>query len=138
MNMINPESLAETLDNVNNDFFYKRTLSISQKEKIAKWIAVRQGLQYSYANMFAPTLKDINEGIKVFTGERIQSRVAIRHILGEEACRALILLDVTNNDVINSLNQASTGMMNALKRSEEKDGLRGCPRNIPNSSYQFM
>jgi len=119
MNIVNPNSLAATLDAVNEVFFYKRSLSKSQREKVAKWIASWQGKPNSYANMFAPTENDLNGDVRVFTGERLRSGGSIRHILGEEACRALILLDVSIVDVHNALNRASQGMMSALKRSED-------------------
>lgn len=118
-NIVNPNSLAATLDAVNEVFSYKRSLSKSQREKVAKWIASRQGKPNSYANMFAPTENDLNGDARVFTGERLRSGGLIRHILGEEACRVLILLDASIVDVHNALNRASQRMMSALKRLED-------------------
>ncbi len=125
MKIVNSNSLASTLDAVNEAFFCGRSLSKSQREETAKWIAGRQGRPGSYADMFAPTENDLNEGVRVFTGERLRSQAAIRHILGEEACRALILLDVSIVAVQNALNRASRGMMNALTRSETGNSTPG-------------
>ncbi len=125
MKLVNHNSLAATLDAINEAFFYKKSLSGSQKEKTAKWIAGRQGLTGSYANMFAPTEYDFNEGVRLFTGERLRSKAATGHILGEEACRALILLDVSNDNVKNALKQASLGMMGALSRAEDSGYIPG-------------
>ena len=125
MNIINPNSLAMTLDAVNEAFFYGRHLSNLQREQAAKWIADRQGRPNSYANMFAPTENDLKEGVRVFTGEKLRSGASIRHILGEEACRVLILLEVSSVDVHNALDRASLGMMSALNRSEAKGDTSG-------------
>lgn len=125
MKIVNSNSLASTLDAVNEAFFCGRSLSKSQREETAKWIAGRQGRPGSYADMFAPTENDLKEGVRVFTGERLRSQAAIRHILGEEACRVLILLDVPIAAVQNALNRASRGMMNALTRSEAGNSMLG-------------
>lgn len=118
MKIVNPNSLGDTLDRINEVFFYSRSLSKSQRERAAKWIASRQGKPSSYANMFAPTKDDLKKGMRLFTGELVRSGAATRHILGEEACRALILLDVSMGDVKNALSRASLGMMMRLGLSE--------------------
>ena len=69
----------------------------------------------------APTYKDYKEGGRLFTGERISSRVGTGHILGEEACRALLLLDVGLYDVENALDQAIHCMELRLRESEAEN-----------------
>lgn len=120
MKLIYPTSLAATLDSVNEAFFYGKGLAKGEKKEVARWIAGRQGLPRSYWEMFAPTEKDFKDGIKVFTGESVVSAVATSHILGEEACRSLILLDVPDENVQSALDRATKGMMSALERYEEK------------------
>ena len=71
--------------------------------------------------MFAPTNEDYTEGVRLFTGERISSRVGTGHILGEETCRALLLLDVGLYDVENALDQAMCCMELQLRESEAED-----------------
>ncbi len=112
--IVNHDSLSLTLDTVNEAFFSQQPLTQLQKEQVAEWIASRQGKPGSYANMFAPTKFDFNEGARLFTGERVQSRAATSHILGEEACRALILLNVSTAGVRNALDRASLGMLSRL------------------------
>jgi len=126
MKIVNPNSLAATLDAVNEVFFFGRSLSKSEREQISQWIASRQGRPGSYANMFAPAGNDIKEGVRLFTGERVRSGAAIRHILGEEACRTLILLDVSIVGVHNALKRATLGMMAALARSKRMPGMYCC------------
>ena len=123
MNIVNHDSLSLTLDAVNEAFFYRKPLTQLQKEQVSKWIASRQGKPGSYANMFAPTGLDLNEGATLFTGERVQSRAATRHILGEEACRALIQLDVSITGVREALERASLGM---ISRLTPKSGIYCC------------
>ncbi len=126
MGILNPDSLALTLDALNEVFFYSRSLSNFQREQVANWIAGRQDKPGSYANMFAPTESDYKEGIRLFTGERVRSRAATGHILGEETCRALNLLDVSNDSVQNALNRASLGMITRLALSKRTPGMYCC------------
>ncbi len=114
MSIVNPNSLAETLDAINEALFFGIPLSLCQKEEIALWIANRQGLPGSYAGMFAPTEYDFRKGARLFTGEQIKSRGGSGHILGEEACRALICLNVPLAKVQEALHRASQGMMSRL------------------------
>ena len=76
--------------------------------------------------MFAPTERDFKEGIRLFTGERVHSRAAIGHILGEEACRAIILLDLKDEGVQNALKRASLGMMSRIDLSKRTPGMYCC------------
>jgi hypothetical protein len=92
MGIVKPESLSAALDALNEALFYGRRLTNGEKEEAARWIASRQGLPGSYSGMIAPTERDFRDGAKMFTGEGIKTRAGCAHILGEEACRALILL----------------------------------------------
>jgi hypothetical protein len=122
---MNTESLAETLDAVNDAFFYERVLVESMRKEIAKWIAGMRGKPGSYARMFAPTSIDRSNGVKVFTGEMVRSGAAIGHILGEEACRALILLGVADTVVKSALDQATQGMLCRLRQTENAGKVYG-------------
>jgi hypothetical protein len=75
--------------------------------------------------MFAPTDKDFKRGVKVFTGEAVRSNAATGHILGEEACWALILLNVSDASVKDALNRASLGMLKRLKEYETQWKVHG-------------
>jgi hypothetical protein len=75
--------------------------------------------------MFAPTAKDFADGIRLFTGERISSGAATGHILGEEACRAVLLLDAGVRDVNEALARANRSMDRRLAGSESERGVRG-------------
>jgi hypothetical protein len=114
--LINQNSLASTLDAVNEAFFYQQPLSKSEKAQAAKWIASRQGLPGSYADMFAPTAKDFQTGLTLFTGEKISTRAGLSHILGQESCRSLLLLNVTSAEVKSALQKATVGFMERMKQ----------------------
>lgn len=125
MQIIKSNSLAVTLDALNDIFFSNKFLSKGQKEKIAKWIVGRHGKPGSYANMFAPTIKDFRDGIRIFTGEKVYSRAAISHILGEESCRALIQLKVSKITVRTVLQRASEGILERLRQAERAPHIPG-------------
>jgi hypothetical protein len=131
MNVLHPDSLASTLDAVNEAHFFQRPVLESHRTQVAEWVAGRQGKPGSYASMFAPTQHDFDDGIRLFTGERVGSRAATGHILGEEACRALIVLGVHSADVDDALHRASLGMMNRLEASGRLSGLYCCGTCTP-------
>jgi hypothetical protein len=119
MSMVNLTSLAATLDNVTEALFFGRKIAAVERKQAASWIAGRQGLPGSYAGMFAP-MPDERKGIKVFTGEAITSRAATAHILGEEACRALILLDAPVKAAREALGLATRNMLARLADAEAR------------------
>jgi hypothetical protein len=118
MDLLHTQSLGRTLDAINEALFFGKRIPRAKARRAARWIAGRQGLPSSYAEMFAPTPKDYANGIWLFTGERISSRAATGHILGEEACRALLLLDVGLSDVDDALARATHAMGARLSESE--------------------
>jgi len=119
--IVNTKSLAETVDRVNEALFFGKKLTKQERTRAAEWIADRQGLKGAYASMFAPTAFDFEEGIRVFTGERITSGAAVGHILGEEASRALILLGIEAASVKRALHKAKKGMQGRLHASVTKN-----------------
>ena len=116
MTLLYTRSLAATLDAINEALFYQRRITNEEKKEAARWIASRQGLPGSYADMFAPTEEDRKEIPRVFTGEKPGSLASASHILGEEACRALILLDVADREVRQALEHARHGIMSRLPK----------------------
>ncbi len=125
MKILHVNSLAMTLDGLNEAFFFGRKLSRTEKSKAVKWIASRQGKAGSYRGMFAPTPLDYKRGIKLFTGERVVSGAAIGHILGEEASRALRLLDGKSALGRESLKRSNKGIIRALMSCESPAQPRG-------------
>src|SRR5215471_9513036 len=116
--LIHRTSLSQTVDAVNEAHFDGRTLTTADRSRAARWIAARQGLPGSYGGTFAGFPSERSRGIVLFTGERITSASA-RHILGEEASRALRLLGVRDGTVTRALEAADDGLMRCLERAAE-------------------
>jgi hypothetical protein len=113
---INRSSLSQTVDAVNAAHFEDRALTLTERRELARWIAARQGLPGAYGGTFAGFPSERSRGIVLFTGERITSASA-RHILGEEASRALRLLRVPEASVTRALDAADEGLMRCLNRA---------------------
>ncbi|MFZ1947006.1 MAG: hypothetical protein WAW06_05620 [bacterium] len=125
MKVLDQRSLAGTIDAVSEALFFGRPIPRGEMRRAAGWLAGRQGLPGSYAGMFAPTSRDYSQGIRLFTGERISSGAATGHILGEEACRALLVLDPDVAEARAALVRATRSMDDCLRQSESGRGHRG-------------
>lgn len=120
-------SLAKTVDSVEEAVFFGRKVPQSTKDEVARWIAARQGLDGAYADMFAPTTSDMKNGVRLFTGEFLGPSASLRHVSGEEACRAMVQLNSRSKEAKAALELASAGMIGRLKDVESnKHGLFCC------------
>lgn len=125
MKILHANSLAVTLDALNEFFFMGHSLPIAERSTVARWLAGRQGVKGAYRGMIAPTPLDFKRGIRLFTGEKVVSGAAIGHVLGEEASRALILLDGRLSAAREALKKSNKGMMRALRSCETPARVRG-------------
>jgi hypothetical protein len=116
--LIDRTSLSHTVDAINAAHFDRRALTTAERGQAARWIAGRHGLPGAYAGTFAGFPSERSKGVVLFTGERIASASA-RHILGEEAARALRQLRVREPVVIRALEGADDGLMRCLERAAE-------------------
>jgi hypothetical protein len=116
--LITRTSVSQTIDAVNAAYFDGRALAAAERGEAARWIASRQGLPGSYGGTFAGFTSERAKGIVLFTGERIASASA-RHILGEEASRALRLLRVQDRRVTSAIAAANEGLLRCLARAAE-------------------
>jgi hypothetical protein len=116
MGLVRTSSLAATVDAIGEAVFFGKLPAKAERREAARWIASRQGLRGSYGGMFAPTEKDFAEGVRMFTGERIATGAGVGHILGEEACRALLVLDAGDATAADALKRATDGMLALLER----------------------
>jgi hypothetical protein len=114
--LVHPESLSETVDAVNEALVGGVKIAAADRKRIARWVASRQGLPGAYANTFAGFEAERRDGIRLFTGERVNSASA-RHILGEEACRAVHQLNVRDPVVQQALERATAGLLECLARA---------------------
>jgi hypothetical protein len=121
MNHISSGSLSQTVDAVNAAIFDGHRWPLATKRAVAHWIVARQGLPGAYAATFAGFPAERTRGIVVFTGERITSASA-RHILGEEASRALRQLAVRDRIVGDALDRADESLLQCLERWAQDRG----------------
>jgi hypothetical protein len=112
---IDEESVSATLDAVNAALFEARDLPLTERRRVAGWLVARQGLAGAYADTFAGFERERKSGIHTFTGERITSASA-RHILGEETCRTLRLLNISDPAVVSALELADHNLLDRLER----------------------
>ena len=129
MSMVDPDSLAETLDALEEVGFFGLTMAMPVRKEAAKWIAARVGGDRSYRGMPAPTTRDYAGGVRLFTGERVTTGAGTGHVLGQEACRALVRLDVPLVSVREDLARGQEGMarrFTALRREPGFDGRFCC------------
>ena len=119
--LIHRHSLSRTVDAVNEAIFFGRTIPADERRAVARWIASRQGLPGAYGRLFAGFESEQTDGIRVFTGEHITSASA-RHILGEESCRALLLLDGSDRSVAAALTDATRWMIERVEQAAAGGG----------------
>lgn len=111
--MSDATSLAQTVDVVNEADFFKRPISATEREDIAAFIVERHNAPGTYARLFGLFPEERAQGIRLFTGERV-TNAAARHIAGEEACRALLLLDTKSPAARRALAEATQDMLTRL------------------------
>ncbi len=121
MRLLDESSLAITVDHFCDSYFWSQPLSPSDSDHLAEWLTSRQGTKGSYAGMFAPSEADFRDGIHLFTGERIHTGAATSHILGEESCRILLLLDDQREEIKSSLKRAQVGIFERLSLAESQN-----------------
>lgn len=91
--LVHTDSLAATLDAVNEALFYDRKMPAQELEAAAGWLAGRQAHSGQWAGMFVPTGLDYRQGMTLFGGEKLRTRLGTRNVLTAEAARVLALCD---------------------------------------------
>lgn len=112
MSLIHADSLAATVDAVNEAVFFNRVRCKAARRRAARWISERVGMRGGYAGMPALTDADRQSSYVMFTGEKVSTGAGRGHILGEEACRAMRMLSV-NDDRIDDAK-----VVDAVERAE--------------------
>jgi hypothetical protein len=101
-NILNINSLAETLRNLESVRLGFSTAKRAEVDRTLDWILGRQGLEGSYKvtekfGLFALAPDDL-PGAYLMTGEKLPPAASNRHILGQEALRALALWNRLDTD----------------------------------------
>jgi hypothetical protein len=111
--MIHSDSLSVTLDAINAAFFHGQAFSKAQKEAATRWLLARQFRSGQHAGLFAPTRRDYEDGVRLFTGEKLKTLLATRNILGGETARALTLFDLPLAEVQGALERLNQNVLQA-------------------------
>jgi hypothetical protein len=118
MTLLNKNSLAQTIDNVNEAFFYGKKISKSEANDVTKWIATRLDTEYSYSGSFGLTAKDMRSKNYTFTGEALTSPASLRHIMAEEASRIILQLSQITGKKPPALDESNKRLIRCIKYSE--------------------
>jgi len=85
-------TVTTAIDEVNDAWLFGGELKAARRAELARFLASRQGLPGSYCGLFAPVDGELDDGYRLWVGDRLRSNGGARHILGEEALRALVML----------------------------------------------
>ena len=83
---------SQTLDTLNEAVFYGTPTAGTVRTSAAATIAARQLRSGPHAGLLAPDEADYAAGIRLFTGERLHTRLGPRNVLSCEAGRLILLL----------------------------------------------
>ncbi|MCJ7622234.1 MAG: hypothetical protein MUO76_01935 [Anaerolineaceae bacterium] len=111
MSIVDAGGLVRTLDALDENFFHGDQLSKDQKVKTAGWIASQQGSANQYLG-FAPSESDLAQGIRLFSGEKLRTKIASFGVVSIEACRMLLLLGVNTPVVIDAIEHTNRRLRN--------------------------
>jgi hypothetical protein len=103
--MIQWTTLAATVDEANAAFFDNHAIPPARAEEIATWLVDRQIRSGKQRDMLAPTDQDYREGARLFTGERLRTKLATQNVLTAEAVRVLVLLGISSAPVQDCLDR---------------------------------
>jgi hypothetical protein len=123
--ILDSTSLVNTLDNINQMLLVGEPISDNEGLEAARWISSLQGGEGSYRGMFAPTQVDFEQGIHVFTGEKL-AYASARHIMGEEAAWAVLLLGRKDPEIMAAYDRAIAWM--SAPEDSFQDGTFCCGR----------
>lgn len=115
-------SLTSIVNEVNDKRLWDKPHCCGRRVKLCNFITKRQGIPGSYCNLFAPTDTELAGGYRFFTGERINTNAGMRHILGEEALRALVIMEPRSKSGQTAIDKASDAMSRRLYSSETEHG----------------
>lgn len=109
--IIHPNSLAQTVDSLNADLFAGRTPLDEEVESFARYALGRQWTAGPHTGAFAPTEEELQTGVRLFTGEKLKTRLAARNILTAEVARGLFLLVPATPGVREALERANRWLL---------------------------
>lgn len=111
--LIDETSLSETIDTISVRLAAGEPLSAAEREDVVAWLLGRQIQTGRGGGMFAPFPGEYEAGVRLFTGERLRTRVATRNVLTVESARILSALAGERADVRKALTRSSVAVRHA-------------------------
>lgn len=118
--LVHPASLTQTIDNINEAFFFGRKITREEAVEAIHFICSQKGNANAYASGFGMTDEDMSAGVYTFTGELLSSPASRRHITTEEASRTLRLLAPIAKHDIAVLQETDASLLACIKQAETK------------------
>jgi hypothetical protein len=87
--LIDGTSLSRTIDAVSARLASGEALSAAEREDLVAWLLGRQIRSGRGSGMLAPFPGELESGVRLFTGERLRTRIATRSVLTLESARIL-------------------------------------------------
>jgi hypothetical protein len=108
--IIYPTNLNATIESASENFLCKRPMNKVQSDEITSLLLGRQVQSGTNAAFFLPFASEKETQPRLFTGERLHTDFAYRHIRLIEAARLLVLLGSENPSVEHSITRAEHRM----------------------------
>ena len=90
--MANRKSLSREIDRANAALFAGRVIPAAESANLTAWLLEQQVRTGRNAGAFAPTVAELQFGIRLYTGEAVRTKLATWNVLTAEAARLLVLL----------------------------------------------
>jgi hypothetical protein len=110
---IHETGLVKTIDAVGARLASGESILPAECERVVEWLLGRQVASGRDGGMFVPSPGEYEAGVRLFTGERLRTRVATRNVLTLEAARILSALASERADVRKALSRTSVAMGHA-------------------------
>ncbi len=111
--LIDEASLSGTIDAVSARLAYGEPISATERGDLVAWLLDRQIRSGRGCGMFAPFPGESKSGVRLFTGERLRTRVAVRNVLTLESARVLSALTGEAPEIRSALARTSGAMRRA-------------------------
>ena len=116
--LLHATSLSKTVDATSAALFENRKISATERTRVARWLAGRQGLPGAYADTFAGFAGERKAGILAVHRRANHLGISAAH-LGRGDLRVLRLLRVRDSAVQAALDRACDGIMGCLERAAQ-------------------
>jgi len=107
---IDETSLSGTIDAVDARLVEQEALPEEQRDRVVTFLLGRQVRWGRELGTFAPFPSEFEQGVRLFSGERLRTRLATLNVLSLESARILALLAGERTDVRNALAQTSIAL----------------------------